>query len=273
MDQVERILEAYGLPTGLATRSQVEGVANSVWFAGDYVVRVCKDVELLSDSYTESVAAPVAVAAGVLTPRMIAFDDSRQIVDSVFTIFERVEGETLEMTPHLSDPESFFFSLGESVRILHDRVKLVDDPNNFLDPGWTPNVVETIHRNPRRVPDYISQWVKDNHRMFPTEYNGDQVFAHQDLHPCNILVRDGRLASIIDWGDAGWSEPAVDLRYVPARYMESALKGYGDSPGLVTRARAHLLDQFLYALTMERSYGPMGDSSWDEVQAFLDKTA
>lgn len=272
VDQVETILEAYGLPTGNATRSQVEGVANSVWFAGDHVVRICKDVELLSDSYTESVAAPVALAAGVKTPRMIAFDDSREIVDSVFSVFERVDGETLAMTPHLKDPEAFFISLGENLRVLHDGVTEVDDPQNFLDPGWSPNVVETIHRNPHRVPDHVAQWVMSNQHLFPAEYVGQRVFAHQDLHPSNILVQDGQLASIIDWGDAGWSEPAVDLRYVPARYMHSALQGYGESPGLLARVRTHLLDQFLYALAMERSYGPMGDSAWDEVQEFLDQT-
>ncbi|OSD00714.1 kinase-like protein [Trametes coccinea BRFM310] len=30
------------------------------------------------------------------------------------------------------------------------------------------------------------------------------VFTHADLHPGNILVKDGRLAGIIDWERAGW---------------------------------------------------------------------
>lgn len=37
------------------------------------------------------------------------------------------------------------------------------------------------------------------------------VPLHGDLHPKNMIVRDGRLAGIIDWGDAHIGHPAVDL--------------------------------------------------------------
>jgi aminoglycoside phosphotransferase (APT) family kinase protein len=37
------------------------------------------------------------------------------------------------------------------------------------------------------------------------------VLLHGDLHPRNILTRDGRLAAIIDWGDTTAGDPAVDL--------------------------------------------------------------
>jgi aminoglycoside phosphotransferase (APT) family kinase protein len=30
------------------------------------------------------------------------------------------------------------------------------------------------------------------------------VLGHGDLHPSNIMVKDGRLSGIIDWGAAGW---------------------------------------------------------------------
>ncbi|KAK7436508.1 hypothetical protein VKT23_019062 [Stygiomarasmius scandens] len=32
----------------------------------------------------------------------------------------------------------------------------------------------------------------------------DVVFSHYDLRPYNIIVRDGRLAGIVDWEDSGW---------------------------------------------------------------------
>ncbi len=37
------------------------------------------------------------------------------------------------------------------------------------------------------------------------------VWMHSDLHPGNILVRNGRLASVIDWGGLALGDPAVDL--------------------------------------------------------------
>ncbi|WP_133903860.1 aminoglycoside phosphotransferase family protein [Actinophytocola oryzae] len=40
---------------------------------------------------------------------------------------------------------------------------------------------------------------------------GPQAWAHADLSPGNLLVRDGRLAAVIDWGAAGVGDPTVDL--------------------------------------------------------------
>jgi aminoglycoside phosphotransferase (APT) family kinase protein len=37
------------------------------------------------------------------------------------------------------------------------------------------------------------------------------VWVHGDLFPSNILVKDGRLSAIIDFGDAGLSDPACDM--------------------------------------------------------------
>ncbi|WP_329406600.1 aminoglycoside phosphotransferase family protein [Streptomyces sp. NBC_00704] len=40
---------------------------------------------------------------------------------------------------------------------------------------------------------------------------GPPVWAHGDLSPGNVLVRDGRLSAVIDFGVAGVGDPAVDL--------------------------------------------------------------
>jgi aminoglycoside phosphotransferase (APT) family kinase protein len=42
----------------------------------------------------------------------------------------------------------------------------------------------------------------------------DRVWIHGDLHPRNVLVRDRRLAAVLDWGDLGASDAAVDLAAV-----------------------------------------------------------
>ena len=40
---------------------------------------------------------------------------------------------------------------------------------------------------------------------------GPPQWAHGDLSPGNVLVRDGRLAAVIDFGGAGVGDPTVDL--------------------------------------------------------------
>ena len=45
-------------------------------------------------------------------------------------------------------------------------------------------------------------------------WDGVRVAVHADLLPPNLLVRDGRLVGVLDWGGAGAGDPANDL--VPA---------------------------------------------------------
>jgi len=39
----------------------------------------------------------------------------------------------------------------------------------------------------------------------------DRVWLHGDLHPRNLVVRDGALAGILDWGDITAGDVATDL--------------------------------------------------------------
>jgi aminoglycoside phosphotransferase (APT) family kinase protein len=42
-------------------------------------------------------------------------------------------------------------------------------------------------------------------------WSGSPVWVHADLGPGNVLVRDGRLSAVIDFGTAGVGDPAHDL--------------------------------------------------------------
>ncbi len=42
----------------------------------------------------------------------------------------------------------------------------------------------------------------------------DPVLTHSDLGPPHMLVRDGRLAGVIDWGDARIGDPAIDYSWL-----------------------------------------------------------
>ncbi|EDL56174.1 aminoglycoside phosphotransferase family protein [Gimesia maris] len=44
-----------------------------------------------------------------------------------------------------------------------------------------------------------------------TPASTDRVWLHGDLHPRNIIIRDGTLIGIIDWGDLNGGDAATDL--------------------------------------------------------------
>lgn len=48
----------------------------------------------------------------------------------------------------------------------------------------------------------------------PTLTGFEPALIHADLGPAHLLVRDGRLAGVIDWGDARVGDPALDYAWL-----------------------------------------------------------
>jgi len=79
-------------------------------------------------------------------------------------------------------------------------------------------------------------------------YGGPAVWLHGDLHPANILVKDGQVSGVIDFGDITAGDPACDLSVAwmllppgcHARFWSAyqAAGGAGGRVGDALRARA-----------------------------------
>lgn len=99
--------------------------------------------------------------------------------------------------------------LGEFLRALHAHaidVELPVDPMRRADPQTrlerTRPVVETLGWE---LPTGLDQ---------PVGAVTRPVLLHGDLHVRHLLVRDGALAGVIDWGDVCLGDPSVDLSLV-----------------------------------------------------------
>jgi aminoglycoside phosphotransferase (APT) family kinase protein len=72
-------------------------------------------------------------------------------------------------------------------------------------------------------------------------YAGPPTWLHGDLHPANILVREGKISGVIDWGDITSGDPACDLAVawllLPPSAHETFWSSYGVA-GEALRARA-----------------------------------
>jgi aminoglycoside phosphotransferase (APT) family kinase protein len=69
-----------------------------------------------------------------------------------------------------------------------------------------PNVRDALERV--EAPGALELWER---ALQAPEWDGELVWIHADLDRRNVLVRDGRLAGVLDWGGAGIADPAVDV--------------------------------------------------------------
>ena len=86
------------------------------------------------------------------------------------------------------------------------------------------------------------------------------VWLHADLMPGNLLVRDGRLSSVIDFGCMGVGDPACDLfpawNLLPTEARNAFRNALGVDDATWTRGQARTLSQAVIALPYYRNTNP-----------------
>jgi aminoglycoside phosphotransferase (APT) family kinase protein len=247
-DPVDEILAHHGCQ-GPWQPLPATGVANRIYATQELVLRIAvESEEALKDARTESVAAPVARAAGVLVPRLVAFDDSGAIVDRPYSLWERIHGETLGL--FASDPTlcpQTWRAVGRQLALLHNRVQECPDPNKWLDHPERDMDLEP------RIAALAAASVIGRGRALELERATKALrpaveallperFLHNDVHAMNIMCsRNDVLLSLLDWGDAGWGDPSLELAAVPLSVVPHVLQGYRSGGYLDDAAEARIL--------------------------------
>jgi aminoglycoside phosphotransferase (APT) family kinase protein len=122
------------------------------------------------------------------------------------------EGE-LASDVALADPAVEARRLGAFVRALHVPAPADAPVNAFGRGGAVGALTSRVEDNLVRFELPRSDAIRRRWRAltsFP-EWGGPAVWVHGDLHTANVLVRDGRLAAVLDFGDMTGGDPAVDL--------------------------------------------------------------
>ncbi|MEO6700326.1 MAG: aminoglycoside phosphotransferase family protein [Jatrophihabitantaceae bacterium] len=97
------------------------------------------------------------------------------------------------------------------------------------------------------------------------------VWLHGDLHPANVISRDGLLAGVIDFGDMCAGDPATDLSaawiLLPAGAAGRFFDGYGQADGAsIVRARGWAVLRALGLIEVGRNGRlglPGGKPTWE----------
>ncbi len=179
-----------------------------------------------------------------------------------WTVVAWIEGRT--PTPDIFEPEQWAVSLGTFVRELR-RAPGMDAPVKSEGRGaplgsldewvrkWT-NRVDATEVDPQAV---LAVW---RDALDAPTWDGEPAWFHGDLHDGNVLVRNGGLAAVIDWGSAGRGDPAVELNamwgYVPASVSELYRATVGLDEAAYRRARGFALAPAISGWTYYRDTAP-----------------
>ncbi|GAA1951030.1 phosphotransferase family protein [Kitasatospora viridis] len=211
------------------------GVANHSFRLGPHLfLRVPRrGEEFLADLRKEAMVIPLARQAGVRTPAIVDFDESRTLVDSPYMVLERVPAPDLAQLDLRGDARAKALrELGRELALLH-RIRRdsagVPDGLPEDDLGDPFGEVDRMARDgylDRGTADWLTDWFGRLGRRFPTE--PEKVLLHGDVAPQNMLVdpADGTLRGVVDWGDACWAEPGMEFAKLSLFDVVTVLEGY-----------------------------------------------
>jgi aminoglycoside phosphotransferase (APT) family kinase protein len=113
------------------------------------------------------------------------------------------------------------------------------------------------------------------------EWQGPPVWLHGDLHPANVVVADGTLAGVLDFGELCAGDPATDLSaawlLLPSGAAPRFLDAYGNADeAMVRRARGWAVLRAIGLIGIgqagdlglpggKTTWGPAGRSALDRV--------
>jgi aminoglycoside phosphotransferase (APT) family kinase protein len=211
------------------------GIINTLYCVGDTaLLRVPRDHPgHIAQARAEALAVPAARAAGVRTPRLLVYDDTCDLLPVPYSIVERVTAINLEsLGRNPGETAGIWRALGRDLALLHTGVPN-DGPAGALRierPGRDPRDLVEVRAREGWFTGLEARWLTAWLERIAPAVNGPdaQRCLHLDVQATNILVRaDGEeYLALIDWGCAGWGDPAWDFFGMPLRAVPFALEGH-----------------------------------------------
>jgi aminoglycoside phosphotransferase (APT) family kinase protein len=118
-------------------------------------------------------------------------------------------------------------TLGEFVRALHSS-PVPDDPPVNPWRGVPLAARDKVTRESIDRIDVLKQWEQ---ALSLPEWSGPPVWLHGDLHPGNVIVGDGAISAVVDFGDLTAGDPATDLFVAWAMFPPDVRKVFRAAAG------------------------------------------
>jgi aminoglycoside phosphotransferase (APT) family kinase protein len=270
-------LEAIAARHGIATTAFVllpnVGIINSIYLVGDdLVLRVPRNhPDHVNQLRIEAIAAPVAKAAGVRTPRVVAFDDACDLLPVPYMLVERVHGDTLGLLDvRAEDTPITWEELGQDLAILHTRVARASPAGSLRSQEDLPSPLELAHVRAdegwftSHETKWLVQWLEKLAPLVTSQQS--ESFLHCDVQSTNVLVKPGshEYLALLDWGSAKWGDISWDFGGVPMQAVPWLLKGHNKIAKLDDDIEARILWRRMQMILLVMPRGAAEGLSWAE---------
>jgi aminoglycoside phosphotransferase (APT) family kinase protein len=214
------------------------------------------------------------VLAGLLplpTPVPVRVGEPSDLFEHTWTIVRWVEGEPADYAP-ITRPDAAE-TLAGFLKALHQQAP-ADAPANRT--RGIPRVrkwdgfnswLEAIDEGPS-ADAARETWEK---ALAAPAWPGAPTWLHADLHPANVITADGTLAGVIDFGEMGTGDPAIDLSaawiLLPAGMASRFFDSYEHvDEATIARARGLAVQSALILISIGRNGRlglPGGKPTWE----------
>jgi len=159
------------------------------------------------------------------TPRVVFWDEAGSALGTTLLVAEWIDGEPLLPAMTAGEPWALDLYLDTACALQAITAGDLAPGSAGLLEGGGPirGVIDAAYD---RMPGAVPLREAAYRRLLATQPAvPDTAFGNGDLWPENMLVSDRRLAGVIDWQHAGWSDPIFE--FLLPFFLVPALRGRG----------------------------------------------
>jgi aminoglycoside phosphotransferase (APT) family kinase protein len=185
---------------------------------------------------------------GIPAPQPVYLDDEGAILGTPGIVTRYVEGAQVASPP---DPTAFAHALAAMLARIHE-VPCGPETEGFL---LDANSEASWFLRSGKVPDYMrahpqgtAVWCRARD-LLPRLQEVEPTLVHIDYWPGNVLWSEGRINAIVDWEEAAFGDPGIDVAYCRMQ--------------LFVKSTGWVADEFLDAYEREAAQPVLNLSFWE----------
>jgi aminoglycoside phosphotransferase len=218
------------------------GATCRVYPLGDVVVKIPFDrPDAIESLKVDAAIAPVARARGVMVPDVLCLDQTGEDISLPYSIVSRITSSVPARDRALDEPqrELLWTTVGEHLALIHAVVPSTSDasepPLDSLrafrqSPAVDPRPWAADLMSSGLIRQGDGAWLLAVLNELASVVAGAEPVAlcHGDLNAANVLIDDvtAEFRALIDWGGAGWMDPAWDFSGVSLDIVPVLLAGH-----------------------------------------------